>query len=141
MSIAKTTQKQSKSDFIRSQPAALSAAEVVERGKAHGVTLDVFLVYKVRSRLNARGKTSAPSKASPPPSTKRKSRSPAKTTVPKANARRTRAARKGAAVPRPIATASGAEELLKALAAELGLGLAIEILEGDRATVRAALGA
>jgi hypothetical protein len=44
-------------------------------------------------------------------------------------------------VPRPIATASGAEELLKALAAELGLGLAIEILEGDRATVRAALGA
>jgi hypothetical protein len=38
------------------------------------------------------------------------------------------------------ATTSSAEDLLRAIAAELGLGRAVEILEGARASVRAMLG-
>jgi hypothetical protein len=124
MSKAKSAKKQSKSDFIRSQPSTLSAAEVVEKGKVQGVKFDAFLVYKVRSRAGAKRKTIA-------------SNAPANTNV---RARRATAARKGAPVPRPIATASKAEELLKALAAELGLGLAVKILEAERVRVRAAIG-
>jgi|SRR5580658_765829 hypothetical protein len=41
--------------------------------------------------------------------------------------------------PPAISTASSAESLLKALGAELGVGPAIEILEGERARVRAAI--
>jgi hypothetical protein len=44
----------SKSDFIRSQPAAATTAEVVQAAKAAGITLDPHLVYKVRSRLTPR---------------------------------------------------------------------------------------
>jgi hypothetical protein len=51
-----------------------------------------------------------------------------------------KARRTGASVPRPITTASSsAEDLLRAVAAELGLGKAIEILAGERARVRAVL--
>ncbi len=51
-----------------------------------------------------------------------------------------RPGRNGASVARPIATTSSAESLLKALAAELGLGNAIEILTGERTKVRAVIG-
>jgi hypothetical protein len=44
----------------------------------------------------------------------------------------------GASVTSP-ATTSSAEDLLRAVAAELGLGRAVEILEGERARVRAVL--
>jgi len=154
----------SKSDFIRSQPATLSAAEVVAKAKAEGITLDRVLVYKVRIRAKggaAAKKTSLPkngvaSKAAfvrgLPAST------PAKEVVAKAKAlgltlsvnyvynirgaAKTRrvAVRAGAGVPRPIAGAPGAESLLKAVAAEVGLAKAIEILAGERARVRAVLG-
>jgi hypothetical protein len=47
---AKKTSKNplSKSDFIRRQPASLSAPEVVARGKAAGITIRAGLVYEVR---------------------------------------------------------------------------------------------
>jgi hypothetical protein len=48
--------------------------------------------------------------------------------------------RAGRSVPRPIATTSSAENLLKAVAAELGLGPAIEIIQAERAQVRAVIG-
>ena len=41
---------------------------------------------------------------------------------------------------RPIATTPKAEDLLKALGAEIGLGRAMEILAGERARVRAVIG-
>ena len=50
-----------------------------------------------------------------------------------------RTSRNGASVARPITTPSSAENLLKAVAAEIGLGRAIEVLEGERARVRAVL--
>jgi hypothetical protein len=37
-------------------------------------------------------------------------------------------------------TASSIEDLLKAVAAELGLGMAMEILQGERARVRMVMG-
>jgi hypothetical protein len=48
--------------------------------------------------------------------------------------------RVGRSVPRPIATTSSAESLLRAVAAEIGLGAAIEILAGERARLRAVIG-
>jgi hypothetical protein len=47
--------------------------------------------------------------------------------------------RAGRSVPRPIATTSSTESLLKALGAEMGLAKAIEILSGERARVRAVI--
>jgi len=50
-----------KSDFIRSQPLDLSAADVVAKAKEAGLTITATLVYKVRGRLNS--KTSKAKKA------------------------------------------------------------------------------
>jgi len=171
---AKTSRKAlTKSDYIRQQPATLSAAEVVAKAKAEGIRFAPVLVYKVRGRAKAKGKakkTAAPAKTSP--STKApKSKAafvrglpastPAKEVVARAKAagiklgvsyvynvrgaakmrakKRQRAARSGASVPRPITTMSSAESLLKAVAAEIGLGPAIEILSGERARVMAVI--
>jgi hypothetical protein len=46
---------------------------------------------------------------------------------------------RGAPVPRPITSTRSAEDLLKAIAAEIGLGRAIDQLQGERARVRAIL--
>jgi hypothetical protein len=182
VSSKKTTQ--SKSDFIRQQPATLSAAEVVAKAKAAGVTILLGLVYEVRRTAKAKKgtvkktttakPTAAPSKS---PGTVSKAdfvrarahlspkeivedakaaglsfddkyvynirgydKSKTKTkTVTKQAARRAVTSRTGAPVSRPITTTSSAENLLKALGAELGLGRAIEILAGERARVRSIL--
>jgi hypothetical protein len=46
--------KQSKSAFIRKQPATLSAAEVVAKAKAAGIKFTTQLVYKVRGGSKAK---------------------------------------------------------------------------------------
>jgi hypothetical protein len=112
----------SKSDFIRSQPASLSATEVVAKAKAAGIKFSPQLVYNVRNGSKAQ-KGSA------------KRTAKAKTTTSK----RATAPRKAAPVPRPITSTRSAEDLLKAVAAEIGLGRAIEQLQGERARVRAIL--
>jgi hypothetical protein len=48
--------------------------------------------------------------------------------------------RNGPSMARAITRRSSAEDLLRAVAAEIGLGRAVEILEGERAKVRAAIG-
>ncbi len=109
--IAATPSKpQSKADFVRGLPASTPAKEVVKLAKAAGIKLGIFYVYGVRRVAKMAAK---------------KKRS---------------AARTGASVPRPITTASSAENLLKAVAAEIGLGPSIEILQGERARVRAVIG-
>jgi len=116
--------KPSKSEFIREQPLTMSAADVIAKGEAEGITLSTDLVYGVRSRARLKKAT--------------KVRSPAKTGKAKTKGEtRTATPRKGAAVPRPIVTTSSAEELLRAVAAEIGLARAMEILAGARARVRA----
>jgi hypothetical protein len=169
MAAKKTPAKQSKSDFIRSQPSTMSAAEVVAKGKAAGIKILPGLVYEVRRTAKAK---KGASKKSP---TKKQSkadfvrahgdlsakevvekgkaagvkldvsyvynvRAYSKAKAKKKSAGKARPGRNGLAVARPINSSSAAEALLKALGAELGLAQAIEILEGERARVRAVLG-
>jgi hypothetical protein len=167
----KTPKTQSKSDFIRSQPATLSAADVVAKAKTAGIKIADSLVYKVRRRAKAKKSTKAkapaaakaatPSKAafirSLPKSmsvkdvvaaAKKRGIQIADTYVywarsqsgKKQNANRATTTRTAPSVKRPIATAEKAEELLRAVAAEIGLGRAMDILAGERARVRAVIG-
>jgi hypothetical protein len=123
MAAKKTSKKQSKSDFIRSQPATLSATEVVAKAKAAGIKFSPQLVYNVRNGSKAkRGSAKRTAKAKPTTTSKR-------STAP----------RQAPPVPRPITSTRSAEDLLKAVAAEIGLGRAIEQLQGERARVRAIL--
>jgi hypothetical protein len=178
--------KQSKSDFIRSQPSTVSTADVVAKAKAAGMKISSTLVYMVRGRAGGKGKAkkAAAKKtlATPSASTKKSATSKAdfvrahanlspkaivekakaegvkfdasyvynvrtydkaaakKKRAPKATARRATPARNGASVARPVVNGSGAENLLKAVAAEIGLGKAMEILAGERARVQAVIG-
>ena len=179
----------SKSNFIRSQPATLSAAEVVAKGKAQGIKFAPQLVYNVRRRAKkpskavaSATKTTDPKKTPPPSKAAASTKSPPATS--KADFVRARShlspkeivedaeaaglkldasyvynvrgrdetvdrrkltkeatrAKTALSVPRPIATASKAETLLIAVAAEIGLGRAMEILAWERARVRAVIG-
>jgi hypothetical protein len=104
----------SKAAFVRSH-ATLSPGEIVDRAKAAGIQLEVGYVYNIRSADKlAAVKTKAPAK-----------RPPAEVVAP-------------SAIQPAFATASP-EDLLKVVAAEVGLGRAIELLLGDRARVHAIL--
>jgi hypothetical protein len=68
----KTSKKQSKSDFIRSQPATLSATEVVAKAKAAEITFSPQLVYNVRNGSKAqKGTAKRTAKAKPTTTSKR----------------------------------------------------------------------
>ena len=54
-----------KSDFIRAQAAAMSAAEIVDKAKAQGIDLRPGLVYEVRRTAKA-VKAVAPKKRATP---------------------------------------------------------------------------
>jgi hypothetical protein len=211
MAAKKAPPQQSKSAFIRAQPATMSAADVVSQGKAAGITLRPELVYEVRRVARARtasgatasgsrgasGATASGATASRGKGNAKRSKSRsakgagARSSLGKGKAlskadfvrahanaspreitekaaaegitlgtryvynvrgsdraaakkkrqqARSGAPRKGVAVPRPIATTSRAEDLLKAVGAEVGLAKAIEILSGERARVKAVLG-
>jgi hypothetical protein len=107
----------SKADFVRAR-AHLSPKEIVEDSKAEGVKFDASYVYRVR----AMDKTA------------RKAKRPATRTTAS-----TIAAVNGAPPNAKLRTTSSVEDLLRAVAAELGLGRALEILQGERARVRAVL--
>jgi hypothetical protein len=175
-----------KSDFIRSQPASLSATDIVAAGKRAGLKISSSLVYVVRGRSGAaRGaKSGAPKRAAgklPSPAREPAVPAPAANGASKAAFVRARAhlspreivedakaagvaldvgyvynvrgaarvkskvTKQPARVVRAVAeaapsvTTAKAEDLLKALGAELGLGRAIEILQGERAKVRAVI--
>jgi hypothetical protein len=107
---ASTKPAKSKSAFIRSLPSSSAAKEVVKQAKAAGIKLNVGYVYNVRGAA-------------------KKKRAAAK------NPTVSRAANGGGS-----RVSTSAENLLKAVAAEIGLGRAIEVLEGERAKVRAVIG-
>jgi hypothetical protein len=108
---------QSKADFVRSLPKEMPVKSVVEKAKTAGIKLGVHYVYNVR----AEGKRA----------TRRKR--PVVTSKPVAS----RALQGGVRAP---LTGSSVEDLLKAVAAEIGLGQAVEILARERARVKAVLG-
>jgi len=115
---AKTGVK-SKADFVRAYP-SLSAKEVVEKAKAEGIKLGWRYVYNVRASDKA---------------TRKAKRAAAKATIAMTAA--VNGAATSVALPAP---SSSTEDLLRAVAAELGLGRAVEILEGERERVRAVIG-
>jgi len=170
----------SKSDFIRQQPASLSAAEVVAKAKAAGIKLDSFLVYKVRSRAGAKGKRKNIAKKTSTSATVAVSKKPVKSkadfvrahsslspkevvakaktegvefgtqyvyrvrALDKVPTKKRASTKRPTSMPRsngarPTATSSSAEQLLRAVASELGLGRAVEILTGERSRVRSIL--
>ncbi len=156
-----TKTKPSKSEFIREQPSAMSAADVIAKGQAEGITLSTDLVYGVRSRARLKKATKGAAKKTATkkghatkraqttkadfvrklPAASAKVRASAKTGKARTKAEtRTATPRRGGAVPRPIATTSSAEDLFRAVAAEIGLARATEILAGERARVRAVIG-
>lgn len=115
MAPKKTSKKTSKADFVRNVPPSTPVKDVIAKAKAAGLSVSKTYVYLVRG--------SARTKATKKPP-----------------ARRVTIARRGASVARPIATMSSAEDLLKAVAAEVGLGRAMVILAGERARLRAVIG-
>jgi|HubBroStandDraft_2_1064218.scaffolds.fasta_scaffold81780_2 hypothetical protein len=174
-----------KSAFIRSQPAAVSTADVIARGKAAGMKISSSLVYMVRGRSKSKSPAAASTTAKRVAAAAETRIAPIAPVVSKAQFVRSRAhlspkeivedakaarlkldvgyvynvrgaakarsttkvlkhaartARTAPAVARPITSPSKAEDLLKAIAAELGLGRAMEILATERARVRAVFG-
>jgi hypothetical protein len=124
---------ESKADFVRKNP-TLSANEIAAKAKAEGVILDANYVYSVRGQDKAAAKR------------KRAAKKLAKTSTsvtPTATSTKT----SKPTTPKPASNGTGAsgssssvEDLLKAAASELGLARAIDILQGERARVRAVLG-
>ena len=135
----------SKADFVRNLPSTMPAKEVARKAKASGLSITEHYVYKIRSAANKKGGTaakapsgspkaaSAPAKAAPKPAI---AKAPApKAPAPKAPAPKAPAPK--AAAPKPhISGASSAEEILKAVSAELGLSRALAILENELSRIR-----
>jgi hypothetical protein len=110
------TQKtpQTKADFVRAH-AKLSPKDIVGKAKLEGIKLDTGYVYNVRGADRAAAEK------------KRTSKKASQTAII-ANGSRP-----------PVAASDKAEDLLKAIAAEVGLGRAIELLEAERARVHSML--
>lgn len=99
----------SKAAFVRGLPASTPAKEVVKQAKAAGIKIGISYVYNIRGAAKSK-------------------RAPAKSPA-------VGAVTSGAS----WSIAAHAENLLRAVAAEIGLGSAIEILRGERERVHAAL--
>ena len=95
----------------------LSAKDVVAKAKAAGIALTDTYVYNVRGAAKAAASKAAAKPAAP-------------VNAPVAHA-----------VAKSGVSAGSVESLLKAVAAEIGLGRAFEILVGERGRVQAVLGA
>ncbi len=114
MASASAKAPKSKAAFVRGLPASTPAKDVVKLAKAAGIKLGTSYIYNIRGAA-------------------------------KTAAKKKRAAGKGPAVGM-VANGGGsrvstsAESLLKVVAAEIGLGPAIELLQGERARVRTVIG-
>jgi hypothetical protein len=111
----------SKSDFVRSLPAS-PAKDVVAKAKAEGISLSENHVHAVRAKDNVKAKG------------RRVAKKTLKTAVSKPAV-----ATNGRGLSATTAKSS-AEDLLKAVAAELGLARAVEILAGERSRVQVLIG-
>jgi hypothetical protein len=103
----------SKAAFVRSLPLATPAKDVVAKAKLQGIALTDAYVYNVRATWKARKKSSKRTGSKP---------GKRKPLTLKVGGRR------------------GAEDLLRAVAAELGLVRAIAVLKAEHARVRKLLG-
>jgi len=105
---------------VRGLPSNTPAKEVVAQAKAAGISITENHVYGVRAG-DKRAKT----------------KSGARSNTSKAAAAAASTVNGSASAPK---VSAGAEALLKAVAAEIGLGNAIELLRSERARVRGLIG-
>jgi hypothetical protein len=97
-----------KTDFVRSQPASMSAKEIAEKATAAGLEISTEYIYKVRSRLGTKaGKKPA---AKPAPASKIIAKPKAATPKP-------------ALAPKPVAPPSGSDEVVTFRRLVLSLGV------------------
>jgi hypothetical protein len=111
-----TAKPGSKAEFVRSFPVGTSPKEIVEKAKAAGIRLGTAYVYNVWTRDKAGTEK------------KKAVAEPATSKPLSANGARPRAT-----------TNTDAESLLKAVAAEVGLGRSIALLQSERARVQSIL--
>jgi hypothetical protein len=130
----------SKSDFVRSQPVDMPGLEVVAKAKAAGIKLSTSLVYEVRRLMRSKPAKKAapvkqlPSKTAPKPAAEKAA---VKKPTPKQPIPKTAAAPSAVkAATRPTSS----EDLLRAVASEIGLATAIGLLEEQRRQVLRVLG-
>jgi hypothetical protein len=114
---SKATTTTNKSAFIRDLPANLPAKEVVERAKAAGLKMSVAYVYSIRTAAKANARKSG---GSAPPAAPR--------------------GRVAIAVNGHASGGGKVEDLLRAVAAEIGLSRAIGLLQSEQQKVRAVIG-
>lgn len=107
---------QTKADFVRSVDPDVSAKDVVAKAKEARIELTESYVYNVRGAAKAAAKRTV-------------ARPAAKAKAPVAHSTATNRARN-----------HSVDDILKAAAAEIGLGSAIAILQGERDRVRAGIG-
>jgi len=103
-----------KSEFIRSVPKDVKPAEVVKLAAAKGISITAGLVHTVRSQLKKKGVESLA------PTAKRPGRPPSAHKSP---------------APAPVGGSSDRERQLVALAVDVGLARAVELIEGLRARI------
>ena len=126
---------QSKADFVHSLPPSTPAKKVIAKAKAAGLSVSETYVYALRRSAKVGAKKTATKRAAtgakkPTAAASSKLNLPTKSHFVRGLS--TGASAKG--------FRSNAEDLLRAVAAELGLRHALEILESQRAQVRAVLG-
>jgi len=110
----------SKAEFVRGLPSNTPAKEVVTQAKAAGISITEHHVYGVRA-ADKRTKT----------------KSAARSNTSKPAAAAASIVNGSSSAPK---VSAGAEALLRAVAAEIGLGNAIELLQRERARVRGLIG-
>ena len=115
------------SKFILSLPHSMSAKDVLAAVKKKGLKTTEGNIYRVR-RL---GKKKPGKPAAAPVSAAPVSAAPVSVSAP---------AKRRGRPPKVSASPSRAEDLLRAVAAELGLARAIDVLQGERARVRGLIG-
>ena len=111
---------QSKAEFVRTLPSSTPAKEVVAKAKAAALAITKDYVYSVRSADKQAKKKPA-----------------AKSNTPKPAMIAAAVVHGSASAPK---VSTKAEMLLKAIAAEIGLGDAIAVLQSERARVRELIG-
>jgi hypothetical protein len=129
---AQPLKKGAKIEFVRSLPMDMAAAEVVDLGESAGIFLTPHAVHGIRTQIRTAtrkrdgARTAAPGKtvAGTPIRGRFSFRTQIRTADPEKN----------------VAGTQSVEDLLRAVAGELGLGRAIAILEQQRAAVKTALG-
>jgi hypothetical protein len=132
--------------FVLGLPLNTRPKDVVAKAKEAGISVSSSYVSRIQARARTRAEDAKSSKAaasakSPGGRKQAGAKRPARKTVVKSTAKRavTRIP-KTTTAEAPLRRTTAAEELLRAVAAEIGIGRAIQILEAEHRRVTAILG-